>query len=73
LLLETKEKDTNEMKTTKRKCVENKMEKKSYRTFPDHWDVQLISSTLSSLESDGSLAECFTLSGSLLAYFEISS
>jgi hypothetical protein len=49
------------------------MEKKSYRTFPDHWDVQLISSTLSSLESDGSLAECFTLSGSLLAYFEISS
>jgi hypothetical protein len=63
LLLETKEKDTKE----------NKMEKKSYRTFPDHWDVQLISSTLSSLESDGSLAECFTLSGSLLAYFEISS
>jgi hypothetical protein len=46
------------------------MEKKSYRNFPDQWDVQLIPSTLSSLESDGPLAECFALPGSLLAYFE---
>jgi hypothetical protein len=35
------------------------MEKKSYCPFPDHWDVQLIPSTLSSLESDGPLAKCF--------------
>jgi len=49
------------------------MEKKSYRTFPDHWDVQLIPSTVSSLGSDGPLAECFAISGSLLTCFEGSS
>jgi hypothetical protein len=49
------------------------MEKKSYRTFPDHWDVQLIPSNLSSLESDSPLEECFSISGNLLACLEGSS
>jgi hypothetical protein len=49
------------------------MEKKSYCTFPDHWDVQLIPSTLSFLEFDSPLAECFAISGSLLTCFEGSS
>jgi len=35
--------------------------------FSDHWDVQLIPFTLSSLEFDSPLEECFSISGSLLA------
>jgi hypothetical protein len=35
------------------------MEKKFYSAFPDHLDVQPIPSTLSSLEFDSPLAECF--------------
>jgi hypothetical protein len=58
---------------TKRKCAKNKMDKKSFRTFLDLWDVQLIPSTLSSLEFDSLLADCFAISGSLLACFEGSS
>jgi len=49
------------------------MEKKFYNAFPDHLDVQAIPSTLSSLEFDSPLAECFAISSSLLACFEGSS
>jgi hypothetical protein len=42
------------------------MEKKFYSAFPDHLDVQPIPSTLSSLEFDSPLEECFAISGSLL-------
>jgi hypothetical protein len=61
------------LKTTKRKYAENKMEKKSYRTFPDLWNVQPIPFTLSSLEFDSPLEECFFILGSLLPCFEGSS
>jgi hypothetical protein len=49
------------------------MENKFYSAFFDHLDVQPIPSTLSSLEFDSLLEECFAISGSLLAYFEGSS
>jgi hypothetical protein len=49
------------------------MEKKFYSAFPDHLDVQPIPSTLSSLEFDSPLEECFAISGSLLACLEGSS
>jgi hypothetical protein len=49
------------------------MEKKSYRTFPDLWNVQPIPFTLSSLEFDSPLEECFFILGSLLPCFEGSS
>jgi hypothetical protein len=60
----------NKMKKEKRKCVESKMEKKFYSSFPDHLDVQLIPSTLSSLELNTPLEECFATSGNLLACFK---
>jgi len=68
-----KKKTQMKWKKTKTKCAKNKMEKISYHTFPDHWDVQLIPSTLCSLEFDSPLAECFTILCSLLACFEGSS
>jgi hypothetical protein len=49
------------------------MGKKFYSAFPDHLDVQPIPSTLSSLEFDNALEECFAISGSLLTCFEGSS
>jgi hypothetical protein len=55
------------------KCSESKMEKKVYGAFPDHLDVQSITSTLSSLKFDTPLEECFTILGNLLACFEGSS
>jgi hypothetical protein len=77
LLLETKKKKKKKkqikIKKKKKNFAKNKMEKISYHTFPDHWDVQLIPSTLCSLEFDSPLAECFTILCSLLACFEGSS
>jgi len=37
------------------------MEKKFYNVFPDHLDVQTISSTFSSLEFDSPLKECVAI------------
>jgi len=46
---------------------------KFYSAFLDHLDVQLMPSTLSSLEFDSPLEECVAVSGSLLACFKGSS
>jgi hypothetical protein len=53
--------------------VESKMEKKFYSAFPNQLDFQPIPSTLSSLEFDSPLEECFAISGSLLACLKGSS
>jgi hypothetical protein len=44
------------------------MERKFYSAFPDHLDVQPIPSTLSSLEFDSPLEECFAISPSQVVY-----
>jgi hypothetical protein len=44
--------------------------KKNYHTFPNHLDVQPITSTISSLKFDNTLEECFAFLGSQLACFE---
>jgi hypothetical protein len=49
------------------KCTESKREKKIYDAFPDHVDVQPISSTLSSLKFDTPLKECVAFLGGQLA------
>jgi len=55
------------------KCTESKREKKIYNTFPNHMDVQPISSTISSLKFDIPLVEWVAFLGSQLACFEGSS
>jgi hypothetical protein len=45
------------------KCTESKREKKIYKAFPDHMDVQPIPSTLSSLKFDTPLEECVAFLG----------
>jgi hypothetical protein len=55
------------------KCTKSKREKKIYNTFPNHMDVQPISSTISSLKFDIPLVEWVAFLGSQLACFEGSS
>jgi hypothetical protein len=55
------------------KCTKSKRENKIYSAFPDHVDVQLIPSTISSLKFDIPLVEWVALLSSQLACFEGSS